>query len=53
MGFLISSALKETLIVHSSSNLRVLNNMVAELLVRAAKEELPPLDEKLFLKTFS
>ncbi len=50
---LMSSALKETLVEHASGNLRVLNNMAAELLTRAAHEELPQLDEKLFLSTFS
>ncbi len=50
---LLSSVLKETLVNHSSGNLRVLNNMAAELLAQAAQEELPQLDEKLFLKTFS
>jgi len=50
---LMSATLKETLTEHSSGNLRVLNNMAAELLTRAAQEELPQLDEKLFLNTFS
>jgi type II secretory pathway predicted ATPase ExeA len=50
---LMSSVLKETLVEHASGNLRVLNNMAAELLTKAAHEELPRLDEKLFLSTFS
>jgi len=50
---LMSSVLKETLVEHASGNLRVLNNMAAELLTKAAHEELPQLDEKLFLSTFS
>jgi type II secretory pathway predicted ATPase ExeA len=50
---LMSSALKEALVEHASGNLRVLNNMAAELLTKAAHEELPQLDEKLFLSVFS
>lgn len=50
---LISAPLKETLAEHAGGNLRVLNNMAAELLTKAAQEELPQLDEKLFLSTFS
>lgn len=50
---LMSAVLKETLVEHASGNLRVLNNMAAELLTKAAHEELPQLDEKLFLSTFS
>ena len=50
---IMSSALKQTLVDHSGGNLRVLNNMASELLAEAAKDELPHLDEKLFLKTFS
>ncbi len=50
---LMSASLKEILVDHSSGNLRVLNNMAVELLTRAAQEELPQLDEKLFLSTFS
>jgi len=50
---LISAPLKETLVEHAGGNLRVLNNMAAELLTKAAQEELPQLDEKLFLSTFS
>jgi len=50
---LMSSALKQTLVDHSAGNLRVLNNMATELLAEAAKDELPQLDEKLFLKSFS
>jgi type II secretory pathway predicted ATPase ExeA len=50
---LMSVSLKETLIEHAGGNLRVLNNMAAELLASAAQKELPQLDEKLFLSTFS
>ncbi len=50
---LMSVGLKETIVEHSSGNLRVLNNMAAELLSRAAREELTQLDEQLFLVTFA
>lgn len=50
---LMSAALKETLVDHSSGNLRMLNNMAAELLAKAAQEELTQMDEKLFLSTFT
>ncbi|MCP4294312.1 MAG: general secretion pathway protein A [Proteobacteria bacterium] len=45
---LMSAGLKETIVEHSSGNLRVLNNMAAELLSKAAREELPQLDESCF-----
>jgi len=50
---LMNVPLKEVLVEHSGGNLRVLTNMAAELLTRAAQEELPMLDEKLFLSTFA
>ena len=50
---LMSAALKETLVDHSGGNLRMLNNMAAELLAKAAQEELTQMDEKLFLSTFT
>lgn len=50
---LMSATLKETLVEHATGNLRVLNNMAVELLAAAAKKELPQLDEKLFIQTFS
>lgn len=50
---LMSPSLKEVLVEHATGNLRVLSNMSAELLTRAAQEELPQMDEKLFLSTFS
>ncbi len=50
---LMSAGLKETIVEHSSGNLRVLNNMAAELLSKAAREELLQLDDTLFLSTFS
>ena len=50
---LMSASLKEALVEHSGGNLRVLSNMGAELLAKAAQEELPQMDEKLFLSTFA
>jgi len=50
---LMSEPLMEALADHSLGNLRVLNLMAAELLAMAAKRELPMLDEKLFIETFS
>jgi type II secretory pathway predicted ATPase ExeA len=50
---LMSATLKETLVEHTGGNLRMLNNMAAELLAKAAQEDLTQMDEKLFLNTFS
>lgn len=50
---LMSAELMETLVDHSAGNLRILNNMAAELLVRGAKDEVTQLSEKLFLEAFS
>ena len=50
---LMSASLKEALVEHSGGNLRLLSNMAAELLAKAAQEELPQMDEKLFLSTFA
>lgn len=50
---LMTESLMETLSEHASGNLRMLNTMAAELLDKAAQQELPKLDEKLFLETFS
>lgn len=50
---LMSSELMETLVDHSAGNLRVLNNMAAELLARGAQDEMNQLTEKLFLELFS
>lgn len=50
---LISGSLKQTLVTHASGNLRLLNNMAAEILAEAADRELPQLDEKLFLELYS
>jgi len=49
----MSTGLKETLVDHSAGNLRILNNMAAELLASGARNEVNQLDEKLFLELFS
>jgi len=50
---LMTAGLMETLVDHAAGNLRVLNNMAAELLISGAQKELNQLDEKLFLEVFS
>jgi len=50
---LMTPGLMETLVDHAAGNLRVLNNMAAELLISGAQKELKQLDEKLFLEVFS
>jgi type II secretory pathway predicted ATPase ExeA len=50
---LMTQALKQTLVEHASGNIRVLNNMAADLLAEAAQKGLKQLDEKLFLQLFS
>lgn len=50
---LMTEPLMEALAEHCLGNLRVLNLMAAELLETAAQREIPRLDEKLFLETFS
>lgn len=50
---LMSGELKETLVDHAGGNLRILNNMAAELLARGARDEVTQLTEKLFLEVFS
>ncbi len=50
---IMSSGLKETIVDHAAGNLRLLNNMAAELLARGAQKEIAQLDEKLFLEVFS
>ena len=50
---LMSATLKETLVEHAGGNLRMLNNMAAELLAKEAQDELTQMDEKLFLSTFA
>ncbi len=50
---LMTSHLKETLAEHSAGNIRVINNMAAELLATGAQKQVKQLDEKLFLEIFS
>ncbi|BBO90410.1 hypothetical protein [Desulfosarcina ovata] len=50
---LMTDELILTLSAHAANNLRVLNQMAAELLATAAQENLPRLDEALFFKLFS
>lgn len=52
-GHLMTRTLMETLAEHSGGNLRLLNNMAAELLLAGARAEKPQLDEKLYLELFS
>jgi type II secretory pathway predicted ATPase ExeA len=50
---LMTKHLMETLVDHAAGNLRVLNTMATELLIRGAQKEVKQLDEKLFLEVFS
>ncbi|MDM8536263.1 ATP-binding protein, partial [Desulfobacterales bacterium HSG17] len=50
---LMTQRLKETLAEHCAGNIRVLNNMAAELLAAGAQKQVAQLDEKLFLEIFS
>lgn len=50
---LMTSGLKETLADHAAGNLRVLNSMAGELLIKGAQAEAPELNEKLFMEVFS
>ncbi len=50
---LMTKSLIAALVEHSTGNLRVLNNMSAELLEVGVQRELPQLDEKLFIEIFS
>lgn len=50
---LMSTELKATLADHAAGNYRVLMNLADELLTNAVDRDLPRLDEKLFLETFS
>ena len=50
---LMTESLMEALAGHCCGNLRMLNQMAAELLAVAAEKELPRIDEGLFLETFS
>ena len=50
---LMSDELILTLSGHAANNLRVLNQMAAELLASAAQQNLPRIDESLFFQLFS
>jgi type II secretory pathway predicted ATPase ExeA len=50
---LMTTELKATLADHATGNYRVLMNLADELLANALDRDLPRLDEKLFLETFS
>jgi hypothetical protein len=50
---LMTDELILTLSAHAANNLRVLNQMAAELLATAARQNLPRLDETLFFTLFS
>jgi len=50
---LMTTELVKTLCDHSLGNYRVLATMASELLAAAAQQELPQLDEKLFLNVFA
>ena len=49
---LVTDDLKTVLIKHSAGNPRVLCNMGADLLAAAVDQDLPKLDDELFLKVF-
>jgi type II secretory pathway predicted ATPase ExeA len=50
---LMTDELIRTLASHAANNLRVLNQMAAELLTAAAERNLPRMDEALFFELFS
>jgi type II secretory pathway predicted ATPase ExeA len=50
---LMTDELIRTLASHAANNLRVLNQMAAELLTAAAERNLPRMDESLFFELFS
>ena len=52
-GQLMTPELIHALTTHAANNLRVLNQMAAELLAAAAERNLTRIDESLFLKLFS
>jgi type II secretory pathway predicted ATPase ExeA len=52
-GQLMTDELIRTLAAHAANNLRVLNQMAAELLAVAAERNLPRIDESLFFELFS
>jgi len=50
---LLTKELKDVLVDHAGGNLRVLNNMAHEILLRGAEQGAKRLSEKLFLEAFS
>jgi general secretion pathway protein A len=50
---LMTEELKSTLAAHAANNLRVINQMAAELLAAAAQRNLPRIDVALFFELFS
>jgi len=50
---LMTAPLKSALSEHAAGNLRVLTHMANELLITAALQNLPVLDEKLFISLYS
>ena len=50
---LMTDELMRTLAAHAANNLRVLNQMAAELLATAAQRNLPRIDETLFFEFFA
>jgi general secretion pathway protein A len=49
---LMTEELRNTLCMHAAGNLRVMMSQAGELLLSAAKQDLPQLDEKLYFLTF-
>ena len=50
---LMTPELRQTLCDHAAGNYRILTSLAAELLAAAAQQELPQLDEKLYLQVFA
>jgi type II secretory pathway predicted ATPase ExeA len=50
---LMSDKLIRTLAAHAANNMRIVNQMAAELLAAAAQQNLPQIDESLFFQFFS
>jgi len=50
---LMTEELMRTLTAHAANNMRVLNQMAAELLIMAAQRNLPRIDESLFFELFA
>ncbi len=50
---LMTAALQQTLCDHAAGNYRILTTLAAELLAAAVQQNLPQLDEKLYLEVFA